>query len=138
MLVLIFALSISVFTCPSFLSIKTFFLNLSLSFSISVRYISGINPPKRVHGCQRSVTKMPSLTTPLTTESVPGRPSGPSTLLQVMKKKVMNANCLLLSSFYSLHTNTHTEPCVIFSILQATSVRHLCRFEAALLSQKML
>lgn len=69
------------FTTLSFLHSSTILDLLSplyLSLCFSVIYL-----PRWVHGCLTSATKTLSLTTPLTTESVPGRLWGPLTLLQV-------------------------------------------------------
>lgn len=68
-------------------------LSPSPSLCFSVIYL-----PRWAHGCQRGATKTPSLTIPLTTESVPGRLSGPSTLLQVTNTHT-HTHCSTLESW---------------------------------------
>lgn len=57
----------------------------SFSFPLSI-CLSVMCPPRWAHGCQKEAMKTPFLIIPPTTELMPGKLSGPSTLPQVQKQ----------------------------------------------------
>ena len=65
------------------------FFSLPIHLLLPLSVFSVIYLPRWAHGFHRGATKTLSLTIPLTTESVPGRLSGPSTLLQVTTTNIL-------------------------------------------------